>query len=125
MSSSRRRVLIVDDDSKVSRAIFRLLALRHDVVGSVADGSEVVEAVRRLQPDVVVLDLNLPSLNGLSACRQIMQGNTEVRVIMFTASDDPKAKERAFEAGASAFVYKLGPVQDLLLAIQGPHDTRE
>lgn len=125
MSSSRRRVLVVDDHPEVARAVSRLLALKHDVVGSVADGGDVLEAVQRLQPDVVVLDLSLPNLDGLSACRQITQGMAEIRVIVFTASGDPEARQRAFEAGAFAFVHKLAPVEDLLVAVQGADDTRE
>jgi CheY-like chemotaxis protein len=125
MPSSRRRVLVVDDDPKVVSAVSRLLALGHNVVGTVADGSEVLEAVQRLRPDVVVLDLHLPNLDGLSACRQITQGDTEMRVVVFTASEDPNARQRAFEAGASAFVHKFASVEELLLAVQGADGTRE
>jgi len=125
MSPSRLRVLVVDDHPGVVTAVSRLLALEHHVVGSVADGGDALEAVHRLRPDVVVLDLNLPNVDGLTLCRQITRGGPELRVVVFTAADDPEARPRALEAGASAFVHKLGPVEDLLLAVRGADDTRE
>ena len=95
----------------------RLLALECDVVGSVADGSAVLEATQRLQPDVILLDLNLPNVNGLVVCRQITQVNPKTKVIVFTAMNDPDIRERSFEAGASAFVFK-GAGEDLLSIVK-------
>jgi len=100
------RVLVGDDHPGMRRAVCRLLALDCDVVGTVVDGRALLEAAQRLQPDVIVVDLNLPHVNGLEACRQITQMNPEVKVIVFTAMDDPDLKQRAIEVGASAFVSK-------------------
>ena len=72
---TRPRVLLADDHPGVARAFVRLLSFECDVVGVVADGSEVAEAAARLQPVVSVVDLNLPNLNGLDVCRQIRQTN--------------------------------------------------
>jgi len=91
----------------MAKAIARLLSLDCDIVGSIADGSAVVEAVQRLLPDVVVLDLNLPNVSGVEACRRITQLNLQVKVIVFTAMNDPDLRQRCLEAGASAFVSKL------------------
>ena len=121
---SRLRVLIADDHPGVVRAVSRLLAMNYDVVGSVADGSGLLEAAQRLQPDVIVLDMNLPDADGLKACRQITQGNPEMKVIVFTAMDDPDARQRAFEVGASAFVNKLSSVETLLAAVKSVDDNR-
>jgi DNA-binding NarL/FixJ family response regulator len=115
--STRPRVLIADDHPEVVKAVGRSLALDCEVVGSVTDGSALLEAARRFQPDVIVLDLNLPNVHGLEACRQITQVNPEMKVIMFTAMDDPEVRRRSFEFGASAFVSKLA-VNDLLPAIK-------
>jgi DNA-binding NarL/FixJ family response regulator len=112
----RPRVLIADDQPEVAKAVSRLLALDCEVVGSVADGSALLEAAQRLQPDVVVLDVNLPTVNGLEACRQITRVHPEMKVIVFTAMNDPAVKERSLAAGASAFVSKLAH-GDLLSAI--------
>src|SRR4249919_2294475 len=76
----RPRVLIAEDHPSVAKAVCRLLALDCEVVGSVADGNEVVEAAQRLRPDAIVVDLNLPNVNGLEACRQIMQATPDVKV---------------------------------------------
>ena len=103
----RPRVLLAEDHPEVAKAVCRVLALECEVVGSVADGSAVLEAVQRLQPDVIVVDLNLPNVNGLEACRQITQVNPEAKVIVFTAMNDPDIRQRSIEVGASAFVSKM------------------
>jgi DNA-binding NarL/FixJ family response regulator len=99
-------------------AVTRLLALDCDVVGSVSDGSALMEAAQRYQPDVIVLDLNLPNVDGLEACRHITTLHPAIKVIMFTVESDPVVRQLAFDVGASAFVSKLA-VNDLLLAIKG------
>lgn len=95
-----------------------MLAPHCDVVGSVADGGELLDAVQRLRPDVIVLDLNLPNVDGLEACRQITQVFPEMRVILFTAMSDADVGDHFLAAGASAFVSKLAPVDSLLSTIQ-------
>ena len=116
--NSRPRVMIADDHPEVTKAICRLLALDCDVVGTVADGAAVLEAAQRLRPDVIVMDLNLPAVSGLEACRRVTQENPGARIIMFTATDDPNLRRRAFEVGASAFLCKVSTDTDLLSAIQ-------
>ena len=100
------------------RSVTRLLALDCDVVGSVADGGALLEAAQRLQPDVIVLDLNLPNVHGLEACRQITQAHPEIRVIVFSATSDPDVTRRSLDVGASAFVSKLGGDGDLISTIE-------
>jgi DNA-binding NarL/FixJ family response regulator len=104
--SKRPRVLIAEDHPGVTKAVCRMLALDCDVVGNVADGGAVLEAAQRLQPDVIVVDLNLPHVHGLEACRQIKQVRPEAIVIVFSAMNDPALKQRSVEVGASAFVCK-------------------
>ena len=113
----RPRVLIAEDHPGVAKAICRMLSLECDVVGNIADGSAVLEAAQRLQPDVIVLDVNLPNISTLDACRKITRMNPETKVIMFTAAVDPNAGPAFIEAGASAFVSKLASV-DLLSTIK-------
>ena len=117
-AARRPRVLVADDHAEVTKAICRLLALECEVVGTVADGSAVLEAVQRLQPDVTVVDLNLPTVSGLEACRQITQANPKAKVIVFTAMNDPDVKRRSFEVGASAFLFKGTGDDDLLSTIK-------
>ena len=114
----RPRVLLADDYPGMVTAVARLLSLDCEVVGTVADASALLESAQRLQPDLIVLDLNLPDLSGLEVCRQITQAHPQTKVIVFTAVTDPEVRQRSLAVGASAFVSKLGPVTDLLAAIK-------
>ena len=114
----RPRVLVADDHPEVAKAVCRVLALDCEIVGCVADGGAVLEAARRLQPDVIVLDLHLPNVNALEACRHITQANPKTKVIVFTATNDPDVRQRAFEVGASAFVSKTAGNGDLLSTVK-------
>jgi len=114
----RPRVLLADDYPDMVKAVSRLLAHECEVVGSVADGSDLLEAAQRLQPDVIVLDLNLPNVDGLEACRQITHVYPEIRVILFTAMSDTDISQRLLGTGAAAFVSKLAPVDSLLSTIR-------
>ena len=77
MLSTRPRVLLADDYPDMVKAVSRLLALDCEIVGSVADGSALLETAQRLQPDVIVLDVNLPNVNSLEACREITRVNPD------------------------------------------------
>jgi two-component system response regulator DegU len=109
-------VLLAEDHPGVAKAVYRVLTLDFDVVGSIADGSQVLEAAQRLQPDVIVVDVNLPNVNGLEACRQIVQMNPKAKIIVFSAMNDPGVLQRSFEVGASAFVFKGATGDDGLLS---------
>jgi DNA-binding NarL/FixJ family response regulator len=115
--SLRPRVLLADDYADIVKAVSRLLALDCEIVGTVSDGGALLEAARRLQPDVIVLDVNLPNVHSLEACREIARVNPTTKVIMFTAMDDPAAIQAFFEARASAFVSKVA-AGDLLSTIK-------
>ena len=105
--SLRPRVLLADDYPDMVKAVSRLLALDCEIVGSVADGSALLEAAQRLQPDVIVLDVNLPNVDSLEACREIMRMNPTTKVVMFTAMNDAAVSQAFLDAGASAFVSKI------------------
>jgi DNA-binding NarL/FixJ family response regulator len=110
-------VLLADDYPEMVKALGRLLALDCDVVGSVVEGSVLLETAERLRPDVIVLDVNFPNVRSLEACREITRTNPGTKVIMFTALDDPSLRREFFDAGASAFVSKLAS-SDLLATIK-------
>jgi DNA-binding NarL/FixJ family response regulator len=118
MNPARLRVLIVDDHAGMLRAVSRLLEADYDVVGALLDGDALLESAHRLRPDVIVLDLNLPGADGLTLCRQVMEADPGMKVILFTAMADPEIRRLAFEAGAAAFVHKLALDDDLLSALQ-------
>ena len=118
----RPRVLIAEDHPGVAKAVCRMLSLDCDIVGNVSDGSAVLEAAQRLQPDVIVVDLNLPHVHGFEACRQIRQVKPEAKIIVFSAMNDPDVKQRSVEVGASAFVCK--GTGDLLWTVKRLCDDR-
>ena len=117
MLSTRPRVLLADDYPDIVKALSRLLALDFEIVGSLTDGSALLETAQRLQPDVIVLDVHLPNVHALEACREITRVNPQMKVIMFTALDDPNAGQAFLQAGAAAFVSKLSS-DDLLSVIK-------
>ena len=115
---TRPRVLLADDHAGIVRALERMLSLECDVVGVVADGSEVAEAAARLQPVVTVVDLNLPNVSGLEACRRIVRTNPRAKVILITGMIDDTIRAEALAAGASDFVPKLAAWHELIVAIR-------
>ena len=112
----RPRVLLADDYPDIVNAVSRLLAPDCEIVGTVSDGGALLEAARRLQPDVIVLDVNLPNVDSLEACREITGANPTTKVIIFTATSTV-ASQAFLEAGASAFVSKAG-AEDLLSTVK-------
>jgi DNA-binding NarL/FixJ family response regulator len=117
MPASRPRLLIADDYPDIVKAVTRLLAEDCEIVGTVADSSALLETAQRLQPDVIVLDVNLQKGQTLEACRELTRLNPKVKVIVFTAMADPKIGRMFTEAGAYAFVSKLAS-DDLLSIIK-------
>ena len=115
------RVLVVDDQALV-RAGFRMILEAEpdmDVVGDAADGLEAVEAAERLRPDVVLMDVRMPNLDGIAATSRIMQSGRGVRVLMLTTFDMDEYVYEAFHAGASGFLLKDVPPERLVAGIRG------
>ncbi|HEX7959710.1 MAG TPA: response regulator transcription factor [Terriglobales bacterium] len=113
----RPRVLLADDHTGILRALQRMLGASCDIVGRVTAGSSLLEETRKLRPDVVVLDIRLPDIDGIEACRQIKHAIPQTKVIVLTAANDAEIKQQAFNVGASAFVVKHAMVDDLLKAV--------
>ena len=114
----RPRVLLADDYANILTAMVRLISSSCDVVGTVTNGAQLLEAAKRLDPDIIVVDLNLPDMSGLDACRLLRVAAPHSGVILLTAASDPKVKQGAFESGASAFVPKHRAGDELLPAIE-------
>jgi two-component system invasion response regulator UvrY len=115
---NRPRVLLADDHAGMVKALERVLSLECDVVGVVADGGEVAGAAARLQPVVTVVDLNLPNVSGLEACRRILQANPGAKVILITGMLDETIEAEALAAGASGCLTKLDAGNALIVAIR-------
>jgi DNA-binding NarL/FixJ family response regulator len=119
----RPRVLIADDDAGMRTAVSRLLSPSCDVVGCAVDIATMFDASVQLRPDVVLLDLSLPGeLNGFEACRRLRRMMPELKVVALTAHDDEDVRRGAYEAGCSAFVWKLQAPGELLSTIQAVVD---
>ena len=103
---SRPRVVLADDHPHVLGAFGRLLGYACEVVGSVSNGRDAIEAVTTLRPDVLVVDLMMPDMDGLEVCRQVKHATPETAVVIVTAFGDPEMQKVAFEAGASCFIPK-------------------
>jgi DNA-binding NarL/FixJ family response regulator len=114
----RPRVLLADDHRLLREAFTQLLEPACDVVGSVADGRALLTAAPGLQPDIVVLDIAMPVLNGLDAARQLKHEMPAIKVIFLTMSEDPDLATEAFRAGASGYLLKNSAATELLQAIQ-------
>jgi DNA-binding NarL/FixJ family response regulator len=114
----RPRVLLADDHRLLREAFAQLLAPDCDVVGAVADGRAVLAAAQELQPDIVVLDIAMPLLNGLDAARQLKGVMPNVKVIFLTMNEDPDVAAEAFRTGASGYLLKNSAASELLQSIR-------
>jgi DNA-binding NarL/FixJ family response regulator len=112
------RVLLADDHALLLGAFEKLLAGECEIVGQVSDGRALVAAAGRLKPDVVVLDISMPLLNGLEAGRQIKQKQREVKLVFLTMNEDPDLAAEAFRSGASGYLLKRSAASELATAIR-------
>jgi DNA-binding NarL/FixJ family response regulator len=112
------RVLLADDHTLLLGALEKLLADECDVVGQVSDGRALVTAAEELKPDVIVLDISMPLLNGVEAARQIKQKLRNVKLVFLTMNEDADLAAEAFRAGASAYLLKRSATSELPLAIR-------
>ena len=112
------RVLLADDHTLLLGAFEKLLAPEFDVVGTVSDGRELVAAAQRLKPDVIVLDIGMPLLNGLEAGRQIKHLLPDTKLVFLTMNEDSDLAAEAFRAGASAYLLKRSATAELVTAIR-------
>jgi DNA-binding NarL/FixJ family response regulator len=112
------RVLLADDHALLLGAFEKLLAGECEIVGQASDGRALVAAADVLKPDVIVLDIAMPLLNGLEAGRQIKRKLPEVRLVFLTMNEDPELAAEAFRSGASAYLLKRSAASELTTAIR-------
>ncbi len=113
----RPRVLLADDHQMLADALRGVVEPRCEVVGTVGDGRALLEAAGRLHPDIVVLDIGMPHLNGFDAGRKLKLALPNVKLVFMTMHDDPYLVGEAFRAGASAFLLKEAAASELTDAI--------
>lgn len=112
------RVLLADDHVLVAEGIQKLLEPEFELVGIVADGRSLVAAASKLQPDIAVVDISLPLLNGLDASRQVKKAHPDIKIIILTMHSEPNFVTQAFRVGVSGYVLKQSVGSELVQAIR-------
>src|ERR1700685_176411 len=120
------RILIADDHEVVRRGLCALLQAREgwEICAEAKDGREAVEKAAQLNPDVVILDVGMPNLNGLAATRQLTQLDPHCKVIVLTITDSDQVIREALDAGARGFVLKSDAARDLVSAVEALQRNR-
>ena len=116
--TTRPRILLADDHSLVLEGLAKLVTEDCDLVGKVEDGRALLQAAQNLEPDVIVLDISMPKLNGLDAGRQLKKLIPSIKLIFLTMHADPIYAREAFQVGASGFLLKRSAASELMLAIR-------
>src|ERR1700690_1365673 len=120
------RILLADDHEIVRRGLRSLLERREgwEVCGEAGDGREAVEKALQLKPDVVIVDIGMPNLNGLDTTRQLLQHDPQQKVIVLTITDSDQVIREALDAGARGFVLKSDAARDLVSAVEALQRNR-
>jgi DNA-binding NarL/FixJ family response regulator len=116
--TNRSRILIADDHTLVAELCKQLLETEFDVVGTVSDGHALVRAAGELKPDVVVVDVAMPNLNGLDAGQQVKQMLPAVKLIFLTMNPDIEIAAEAFRRGANGYLLKTCAASELVLGVR-------
>ena len=115
---SKPRVVLADDHPNMLRMVENILEPIFEVVGKVADGKSLLEAVSKLNPDLIVTDISMPILNGIEAVENLKESGCRAKVVFLTVHSDHEFVKVCFEAGASGYVLKPQMATDLLIALQ-------
>ena len=121
---SRARVLLADDHRMVAEGLKSLLSAEFELVGMVEDGRALIEAAKKLRPDIVVADITMPHLNGLDALGQLKKDNPGLKVVFLTMHHEVAYARRALEAGAAGFVLKHSAPAELVAAMHAVLDGK-
>jgi DNA-binding NarL/FixJ family response regulator len=120
------RILLADDHEIVRRGLCTLLQKHEgwEVCGEASDGREAIEMAKQLKPDVVIVDIGMPYLNGLDTTRQLLQYDPHFQVIVLTITDSDQVIREALDAGARGFVLKSDAARDLVAAVEALQSKR-
>ncbi len=120
----RPRVIIADDHALMAEGIQRLLAAHYDVIGICSNGRKLVEEARVKNPDIIVLDIGMPELNGIEAARQLKLWSSRVRLVFVTQQLDLDYLRAAFQAGGLGYVAKQSASTELITAVKSVYYGR-
>ncbi len=120
----RIRVLLADDHEAMLDRVARLLKKECNVVGTVTDGQQALEAAQDLKPDVLVLDISMPVMNGIETAHRLKQAGIGTPIVFLTVNDDPDFAREAMAVGALGYVIKPRIASDLVAAIKNAHAGR-
>jgi len=115
---------LADDHEAMLDRVADLLAGECDVIGTAIDGRQALDAAQNLKPDVLVLDISMPVMNGFETARRLKEVGVKTRIVFLTVHDDPDFAGEALKAGALGYVIKTRIVSDLLVAIKEAHAGR-
>ena len=116
---ARARILLADDHKEIRDRAVRLLEPEFEVVGAVADGNALVRISAQLKPDVCIIDISMPYLNGIEAAIKLKENGSEARIVFLTVNEDSDFVRAALKTGALGYVVKSRMATDLCLAING------
>ena len=121
------RIIVVDDHPIVRQGLKTLLQghLDWEVVGEASDGVEAIDKAGQLNPDVMVLDVTMPNMNGLEACRVLRKQRPQLEILFVTQHDSPHMMREALAAGARGYVVKSNAARDLLEAVEAVSHHRQ
>jgi DNA-binding NarL/FixJ family response regulator len=122
--SIRVRVLIADDNEAMRNTVIRLLTPEYEVVGAVDNGRALVDAELELKPDIGIVDISMPILNGVEAAHEIKKHGSKMKIVFLTVNEDPDFVDAAMNAGASGYVVKKQMASDLVHALGEAREGR-
>ncbi len=111
------RVLLADDHAEIMTQTRHVLDGEFAIVGSVANGVDLIKAAAQLDPDVIVLDITMPRLNGIEAARRLKHSGCRAKLVFLTVHEDPDYVRAALQAGGAAYIIKARLASDLITAI--------
>jgi DNA-binding NarL/FixJ family response regulator len=116
---ARARILLADDHKEIRDRAVRLLEPEFEVVGAVSDGNALVRVSAQLKPDVCIIDISMPYLNGIEAAIKLRENGSDARIVFLTVNEDSDFVRAALKTGALGYVVKSRMATDLCLAING------
>ena len=117
-TKKRVRLIVADDNKEMRNTVIRVLEPKYEVVGAVSDGRALVDAVSELEPDIGIIDISMPIMNGILAATEIKKRGSTMKLIFLTVNEDRDFVQAAFESGASGYVVKRQMASDLSDALE-------